>query len=237
MKIKLYRQFEHWYHGGNIWLFSDPHFNDPTSKEIDDNWPNSDDLVEKLNFKLGRKDTLICLGDVGDLEYVKKIKNCYKVLVMGNHDKGYSNYEKKYAAACRVEGYKGYFFGWQNSEKEVQDTIDEYNAEHSYVDFTIEDNRLFDEIYEGPIFISDKILLSHEPIELSFGLNIHGHSHGAKSDWCDGRSGQCNICSDVVNFEKIRLDDIVSRYKVESIHRQTIDRAVRKKKNKYDYFD
>ena len=37
---------------------------------------------------------------------------------------------------------------------------------------------IFDEIYEGPLFISEKILLSHEPVYgLSWCLNIHGHDH------------------------------------------------------------
>lgn len=35
---------------------------------------------------------------------------------------------------------------------------------------------LFDEIYSGPLFISDIILLSHEPVYgLPWCLNIHGH--------------------------------------------------------------
>ena len=33
------------------------------------------------------------------------------------------------------------------------------------------------EIYEGPLFINDKILLSHEPIFNDCWLNIHGHIH------------------------------------------------------------
>ena len=41
MKIKLYNIFEHWYHGGIIWLFSDPHFDDPDCKIMSDKWPTS----------------------------------------------------------------------------------------------------------------------------------------------------------------------------------------------------
>ena len=36
----------------------------------------------------------------------------------------------------------------------------------------------FDEVYTGPVFIADKILLSHEPVYgLPWCLNIHGHDH------------------------------------------------------------
>ena len=36
----------------------------------------------------------------------------------------------------------------------------------------------FDEIYTGPLFIAEKILLSHEPVYgLPWCLNIHGHDH------------------------------------------------------------
>jgi hypothetical protein len=39
-------------------------------------------------------------------------------------------------------------------------------------------NGLFNEIYTGPLFIADKILLSHEPVHgLTWCLNIHGHDH------------------------------------------------------------
>ena len=101
MKIKLYKHFEHWYHGGTIWLYSDPHFGDP------DNgthwWPTDYEQVGMINKGLGRNDTIIFLGDIGDVEYIKKIKG-YKVLIMGNHDKGASNYLKKYRAEVLTKG-------------------------------------------------------------------------------------------------------------------------------------
>ena len=47
----------------------------------------------------------------------------------------------------------------------------EHDAKGAYKNY-------FDEIYTGPLFIAEKILLSHEPVYgLSWCLNIHGHDH------------------------------------------------------------
>lgn len=35
----------------------------------------------------------------------------------------------------------------------------------------------FNEIYDGPVMIAPKILLSHEPILSDYWMNIHGHNH------------------------------------------------------------
>ena len=64
---------------------------------------------------------------------------------------------------------------------------------------------LFDEIYDGPLLIAEKILLSHEPVYgLPWCLNIHGH----------GKLIKGGILSDI-----------------SSIHRITIDQATEEKKN------
>lgn len=45
----------------------------------------------------------------------------------------------------------------------------------------------FDEIDSGPLFISDKILLSHEPVYgLLWCLNIHGHDHNGMEAYHEG---------------------------------------------------
>lgn len=31
-------------------------------------------------------------------------------------------------------------------------------------------------MYEGPLCVSDKIILSHEPLNIPYMLNIHGHA-------------------------------------------------------------
>lgn len=91
---------------------------------------------------------------------------------------------------------------------------------------------LFSEIYTGPLFISDKILLSHEPIYgLSWCLNIHGHDHNGTALF-DEECKHINLAANVCNYTPINLgklikDGVLSQ--IDSIHRQTIDRAVMKK--------
>ena len=233
MKIKLYRQFEHWYHGGTIWIYSDPHFGDEDNESR--GWPSDDEQVESINECVNKNDTIIFLGDIGDIEPIKKIKG-YKVLLMGNHDKGWSNYIKRYKARKLIApGNWQDYFDWHDTRKEIEDLISEYNSNWNLTPFEIKDNRLFDEVYEGPLFINNKILLSHEPVNLSFGYNIHGHSHGGihKISTVDNRDKykrlQINMAADVINFKPIRLDTLVSYGKVEDIHRQAIDKQRSKK--------
>lgn len=197
MKVKLYEPFMKWYHGGTIWLYSDPHFQKNTEMEEFFKWPTAEERLARINKCVTKNDTLICLGDVGDrLDLIAQIKCDYKVLITGNHDKGNSIYEP-----------------------------------------------YFNEIYDGPLFISDKILLSHERIDLPFCINIHGHEHCAES-WFDlvgiqtvigmVQTASFNIASDVVDFKPIRLDEIISKYplkNVHSIHRITIDNATNDKLN------
>jgi len=219
MKLKLYPIFNEWQAHGPIWLFSDPHFDDPESKKMNPNWPDADTIVKNINSKVGKTDTLIILGDVGDEEYVKKLKG-YKVLITGNHDRGASNYK-------RVET----FIPIHGNEIEAEALKQDYNTFKAEVEldgnfYAYFDNGLFDEVYEGPLFISDKILLSHEPIELTFGINIHGHTHMApKSIYRTQKCVAINVCSDVRDFMPVRLDKVIEEFKVQTLHRQTIDRA------------
>ena len=91
----LYDIFEHWHKTGTCWLISDTHFNDEElyvgTKRIER--ADADDYVKLINSKVGRKDVLIHLGDVGDLEVMKKVRG-YKVLIMGNHDTGATKYKE-----------------------------------------------------------------------------------------------------------------------------------------------
>lgn len=81
----------------------------------------------------------------------------------------------------------------------------------------------FDEIYTGPLFIADKLLLSHEPINLPFCLNIHGHDH---SDWYKGEN--CvNVAANVIGYKPVNLgkgikNGILSN--IDSIHRLAIEK-------------
>ena len=86
----LYKPFEHW--GENTcWIISDTHFDDPDLIHTYPDRPTAAEQVKLINSKVGKNDTLIILGDVGNVEWVKQLRG-YKVLVMGNHDAGASNY-------------------------------------------------------------------------------------------------------------------------------------------------
>ena len=91
----LYDIFAHWHKQGTCWLISDTHFNDEElyvgTKRIER--ADADEYVKLINSKVGRKDTLIHLGDVGDLEAMKKVRG-YKILIMGNHDTGATKYKE-----------------------------------------------------------------------------------------------------------------------------------------------
>ena len=88
---------------------------------------------------------------------------------------------------------------------------------------------LFDEIYSGSLFISDKILLSHEPVYgLPWCLNIHGHDHNNKEAYKEGCK-HINLAANVCDFTPVNLGKLIKNgvlADIESIHRITINRAV-----------
>lgn len=196
--MKLYEPFEKWKHGGVIWVFSDPHFADFDCKLMDKNWISPDEQVAKINAKVGKKDTLIILGDVGNLEYVKKLKG-YKVLITGNHDAGVSNYKKVYNEIETPYGKR------------------------------MVHNGLFDEVYEGILAIGPDIILSHEPLNLPFGVNISGHNHAGPHISKTKHSVIINMAANVVHYEPLRLDKILEGLKFDSVHRLAIDEAIKRK--------
>ena len=90
----------------------------------------------------------------------------------------------------------------------------------------------FKEIYAGPLFIAEKILLSHEPVYgLPWCLNIHGHDHNnveAYRDDCKHINLAANVCGYTpINLGKIIKEGVLSD--IPSIHRMTIDRAVERR--------
>lgn len=89
---QLYKIFDHWANQ-TVWLYSDPHFNDDKDLCVAfPNRPTAEEQIKMINSKVGRKDTLLLLGDVGDLSCAAQLRG-YKVLVKGNHDGGITNYE------------------------------------------------------------------------------------------------------------------------------------------------
>lgn len=181
----LYPPFRRWSETGTVWLYSDPHFSDPEMVHLRENYIGDDEQVARINSKVGRKDTIIFLGDIGNEEMVRKIRG-YRVLIMGNHDKG-------------VTKYTG----------------------------------IFDEVYEGPLFIAEKLILSHEPIDLPFAFNIHGHDH---SNWFS-QDNHLNVCAEHIDYTPVNLNKLLKRgllSGVESIHRITIDRATERKEKRVE---
>ena len=89
----LYKCFDHWHKQGTVWLYSDTHFNEDEDLHVPfSNRPSAEEQIKMINSKVGRKDTLILLGDVGDIECAQQLRG-YKILIKGNHDGGLSNYE------------------------------------------------------------------------------------------------------------------------------------------------
>ena len=182
---------------------------------MDPNWITPEEQIDIINKLVHKNDCLILLGDVGNVEWIKKIKAGYKVLITGNHDAGAENY-KRVNKICKIEfpqlskdrldklfqinldGPGDYYAARHEIFRYVEDEIKkdfqrlrntdnnyrniiihkqdknlvtqfyyevEYNEEEDKWYYLVNhDNYLFDEVYTGPLMISDKIILSHEPI-------------------------------------------------------------------------
>ena len=87
----------------------------------------------------------------------------------------------------------------------------------------------FDEVYTGPLFIADRILLSHEPIEglEYFCYNIHGHVHFPNRFL----SHHINLASNVCKYQVFNLGARIKGgllSQTENYHRKTINLASKK---------
>lgn len=233
MKLKLYDKFNCWQEGGPIWLIGDTHFDDEDCKLINPHWPSPQEQINIINKCVGKNDTLIILGDVGDESFIKELKG-YKVLITGNHDKGISKYIKKYL----VVDENNELFCVRRSFEEAKEYMDEYDLDKNK-QLYIKSNRMFDEVYDGPLFISDKILLSHESISIPFGINIHGHEHSGKTGInIQNNAIKYNAAANIIGWKPVRLDQCIEKISLNTIHRLTIDNATNKKNQtiKPDYY-
>ena len=96
--------------------------------------------------------------------------------------------------------------------------------------------KYFNEIYTGPLIISDKLILSHEPICLEAGIyktpiafNIHGHDHSGE---CYNDDYHLNLAQNVYGYYPLNLKVFINigiLKQVQNIHRVTIDKATEKK--------
>lgn len=97
----------------------------------------------------------------------------------------------------------------------------------------------FDEIYTGPIWIAEKLVLSHEPLCLESGItknpiafNIHGHDHSGEYYNDDYH---LNLAQNVYGYEPLSLSEFIKSgclKHIKSIHRETIDTATMRKQSK-----
>ena len=222
----------------SIWIYSDPHFGDLDSYMF--RFPQyfkgvvaselplcircMDEMqIKHINSKAGKNSCLIILGDVGDLECVKKLKAKRKILLLGNHDKGASNYKREYETyhleKVILKNYTCYGPGQFEDSYEYKKVIDSF------------DNHLFDEVYEGPLMINDRVILSHEPIMgyANYLYNIHGHVHNKNYT---GDSHHLNCCAEAIDYTPINLLSLFNKgllKDIDSIHRMTIDDATKRK--------
>lgn len=248
----LYDNFKHWSEEGSVYILSDTHFDDEDCKLMDKNWITPAEQVDRINKLVKKNDTLILLGDVGNVDYIRQLKAGHKVLIAGNHDSGLSNYKKVTKSEIRpiLElCSEVYYDDMMDNETKLfrQELVEKYpqwTVNNIYESWNpndcqlsllaVMDNGLFDEVYGGPLFISDKIILSHEPIDLPFALNIHGHKHD-----CAGFhyvNNQYNVCANCIDYIPVSLGKIIKDgvlRGVPSIHRATIDRATERKYNRF----
>lgn len=220
----LYDCFKHWTKSGSLFIFSDPHFEDSDCKLMNPNWITPQEQVNIINKFVHKSDTLILLGDVGNVEWIKKLKAGYKVLITGNHDAGAENYKRlEEYYLLNGEDYKECKIKYKNFVS-IEDM--------GFNRYAYCDNRLFDEVYTGPLIISDKIILSHEPIcGINWALNIHGHEHNGTRYSIDGKDPyHYSVCADVIDYTPVDLKGIIkggALKQIDSIHRITIDRATK----------
>ena len=220
----LYKPFQYWSKRGSVYLISDTHFKD-TDREFMGYDITEEEQINILKKTIHKQDTLIHLGDVGNLDYIKQLE-CYKVLIMGNHDQSKTKFQQKYTEIdldnlTEEEIYL----------KEKKHEIDYWSYEfHSPFKRGYKSNNLFNEVYDGPLWVSQKLVLSHEPLSIGLGVtnqpiafNIHGHDHSGEYYNDDYH---LNICQNVFGYEPLNLKKFIKEgllNTIPSIHRATID--------------
>lgn len=233
----LYANYQKQWGQNTIWIISDLHFGDKELRKGITKRPSDEQLLKNINSCVGKKDTLIVLGDVGDLSYVRKLKG-YKVLIKGNHDAGSSLYQRE----IFYKRYPQDYISYKGVKAEVREIFPEYSFSidegfgfHNPFDWweVTLDNRLFDEVYEGALIIGEKLILSHEPIaNINWALNLHGHNHFGIPH---PDKYHYNFNADVINYKPINLNKFMKEgylSKIPSIHRLTIDSATERKQKR-----
>lgn len=232
----IYEIFNHeFFKYQTIYIISDTHFGDQHLKDAFPNRPTDEELVKKINATCGKTSLIIHLGDVGDTSFISKLRGD-KWLIKGNHDRGNSVYERRWLKVF----YNANEYSYDDVKKDIVQNYPFWKLTYIAEDYCFNspfrrwvahiDNGLFDKIFEGPILLSEKLILSHEPIELSWAYNIHGHCHTALL-----QETGTNVCLDVTNYTPLNLNKFLKAGKlsnIETVHRATIDKATRRKYDK-----
>ncbi|MBP5467696.1 MAG: hypothetical protein J6Z11_00460 [Candidatus Riflebacteria bacterium] len=235
----LYDCFKHWSKAGSVYIYSDPHFSDAEHFKLlkaNNHVPEGINTVEELdelqikniNAFVHKNDTLICLGDVGNIELVKRLKAGYKVLLTGNHDRGAEYYRRKEEFETKRMGSD--LFKDMDSEMILANGWFISDLKNSLVSRSLGDNHLFDEVYTGPLMISDKIILSHEELNPcpSYLVNLHGHTHDRPFRY----DRYYNFCAEAINYTPVSLGNLIKNgllSGIDDIHRVAVDRAIERK--------
>ena len=110
------------------------------------------------------------------------------------------------------------YIKWIDGKRKILITGNHDLGASKYVDY-------FDEIYTGPLIIAEKIILSHEPVDVSWAFNIHGHVH--RKEYL-GDTHHLNLAANVVGFQPVSLKNLITSgvlANITSLHRLTIDAA------------
>lgn len=227
----IYDAFQHWGEQ-TVWIYSDPHFSDEDLEYGIKNRPSDEEQIRRINAKAGRRDTLIILGDVGNIECVRQLRAGRKILICGNHDLGATRYKREVVKKIydadiwnqdsAIADMRAKYPGWKVWCVEDYEFHAPFRRWNMYAD-----NMLFDEVYEGALIVGEKLILSHEPVEIPWLYNIHGHDHAGKK-----RKNHLNVCSDVIGYEPVNLTQRLKSglmSAITTIHRATIDSATERK--------
>lgn len=222
----------------NVYIISDLHFSD---KDMSDffNHPPTEEKIKIINSTVSRQDCLIVLGDLGQYRWIKDIRAKVKICLLGNHDTGAKKFQRRtyykkydadeYTLEEAYDDFKGIYSSkyWVISHYEGWDTC---HAPFHYYIFTADD-KLFDYVFQGPLIIGEKVILSHEHIAIPGMYNIHGHHHSP--DWQNTEERIC-LCSEKIDFTPLNLKKLLTdgRLKnIKTVHELTIEKAKARKAN------
>ena len=88
---------------------------------------------------------------------------------------------------------------------------------------------VFNEVYAGVLIVGEKLILSHEPVDVPWAFNIHGHAHHGEP-MSDNQHfnvcGEARKCYEPVNLNQFMKAGFMS--KIQTIHRDVIDKATKR---------